>query len=65
MLPGVPAGPGITYDGSSGILKLSGSANLTLPAGQYYFKEISASTLAQVNVTGPTEVFIDLKLFHQ
>ena len=65
--PSVPRVPGISYDPATGVLRVSGGKNLTLPAPptEYYFSQVvltGGSTLTIDGAGQHVDIFIDTKL---
>ena len=58
----VPSGTGITYDPTTGVLKVSGGNTLTLPVPptQYFFSQVITSGGSVVTFNNPTNQHVDL-----
>src|SRR6266508_342395 len=63
----IPPGPGVTYNATTGVLKVQGGTNLTLtaPPIKYYFSEVVISGGSTLTVNGggqQVQIWIDNKL---
>jgi len=63
----IPSGPGVTYNATTGVLKVQGGTNLTLtaPPIKYYFSEVVISGGSTLTVNGggqQVQIWIDNKL---